>query len=210
MDQRHNYMFHNISSDTAVLIRKRWLLPLFSAQFPLLALFLLVGLLSGSIVGVFSVFPSGVSEALESLIGNGEATGFFDTLLHSYLYLFPVLFLSLTLYGAILIPPLAAVRTFLLGCAVAAAFRAEGYPGLLIAVFMFGIPAIFGIPAFFLCSMDGTFLSSYLFKLFLRRSGVRMPEVSALLRHAAAVVMLTVLESLYTCYLMPKILSSLL
>ena len=90
----------------------------------------------------------------------------------------------------------------------AAAFRADGFLGLLSALFTFAIPALLLLPAFLLAASDGISCSLQLLRCFSK--GQRpLPGVQiAFLRHIALIVFLCFAEALYCVFLLPIILSA--
>ena len=168
---------------------------------PLIGVPLLIGILLGSVLGLFGTISSELSVDM-------TVAGFFPALMRAGCFLIAALLLATSFLGFALIPALSALRGFLLGCGVAAAFQTQGLRGLLLAFFSFGIPALFGLPAFLLASSDSAECSRRLLRCF-SRGEVRPPASGGdIPRHILLVALLCLTEALYTAFLLPLILGA--
>ncbi len=177
-----------------------------SKVFPLIAVPLLLGIIFGACVGMFSLVPKEFASLLSVLQDQASDGGLLQTALRSFRLILISFFLAFTLYGVILLPPLSFLRGFLLGCSVAAVFQAEELHGLLLAALPIGIPAIFGVPAFILSSVNAFRISSSLLCLFFRNRRGGLAQDPALVSQMLLAVLPCVFETIYSCFLLPVLL----
>ena len=178
--------------------------------FPLIAVPLLVGILFGACVGLFSLVPKEFVSFLSVLQDQASDCGLLHTALRSFRFILFSFFLAFTLYGVILLPPLSFLRGFLLGCSVAAVFQAEGLHGLLLAALSIGIPALLGIPAFLLASVDAFRISSSLLCLFFRNRRGSPARAPAQIAQMLLPILFCAVETIYSCFLLPVLLRAFL
>ncbi len=174
--------------------------------FPAIAIPLCAGILIGACIGTFSTIPDAFSSVLSFLQDKSTDQSLIYAAAHSFRFVLSVLILAFTLYGVVLIPTLSMLRGFLLGCSVAAMFQGGGFRGLLLAALSIGIPAVLGIPAFLLASMDSFFISSSLMKLFFKTQRGFMAQKTALASHMMILIFLAAAEVVYSSYLLPALL----
>ena len=156
---------------------------------------MLLGVFSGAVFGLYSVFPTGSLPA-----------GLPEALWHSCRFVLAALLLATSFLGFVFVPVLSAFRGFLLGCGVAAAFQAESFHGLLLAFFSCGIPALFGLSAFLPAASGAMACSRQLLRCF-SRGETRPPEISEdFPRQLLAIAVLCLAEAVYTAFLLPAIL----
>ena len=175
--------------------------------FPLLALPLLLGLVSGSFIGLFS---SETAPFLDSFNSGALSGDFFAALLHALRFVLLALLFSTSFAGVFVLPVLSALRGFLLGCSVAAAFHAEAFRGLLLAFFSFGIPALLGLPAFLVASEDGAALSLLLLRFLTRGERRISGRGGDVPKHVLIVLLLCLVQALYSRFLLPLLVTSVL
>ena len=125
--------------------------------------FFFTGLLIGCLLGSYSELFSGRFSA-------GILSQQPDAAL-SFRLLLLVALLSTSILGVLLLPVLSAVRGALLGFSAAFYFSAARFQGLLAAAFTVGIPALIGLPAFFLAAEIGTRCSAALIPRFRSAAG---------------------------------------
>ena len=198
-------MFHRIHSVRAPFRREIALFSDGAIPFPLVSLPLLIGLLFGSVVGLFSVLPSEFSSFFSVFPDGALSVGFPDALWHSSRLILISLLLATSFIGFLFIPALSAFHGFLLGSSVAGSFQTDGLHGLLVAAFTVGLPALLGLTAFLLASSDAAACSIRLLRCFSR--GENRPFVSPerFPRHLSAVFLLCFFEAFYSAFLLPAI-----
>ena len=175
-------------------------------EFALIALPLLIGVVAGSCIGMFSSIPEEFNSLTEFL---QESSGEIDGLpasLRSFRMVFFSLLLAFTLYGVVLLPPLSLFRGFFLGCSVAAVFQAESFHGLAVCALTIGIPALLSVPAFLLASTDAFRISSALLSFFFRSRRESAQPRFPVLSHALLLAALFAVEAMYNCFLLPMLL----
>ena len=180
------------------------------SPFPLLALPLLLGLVSGSFIGLFSSVSSEAAPFLDSFNSGALSGDFFAALLHALRFVLLALLFSTSFAGVFVLPVLSALRGFLLGCSVAAAFHAEAFRGLLLAFFSFGIPALLGLPAFLVASEDGAALSLLLLRFLTRGERRISGRGGDVPKHVLIVLLLCLVQALYSRFLLPLLVTSVL
>lgn len=164
--------------------------------FPWIGVPLLIGVVSGCAIGLYAALPPALS-------ADFAYSGFFQAFWHVGCFAISALLLASSIFGFAFIPALSALRGFLLGCNVAAAFQAQGLRGMLFSLFSFGIPALLGLPAFLLACSDFAGFSLRLFRCF-SRGEFRPPSLQgAVLRHVLIVLILSLTETLYLMFLLP-------
>ena len=167
---------------------------------PWIALPLLLGLLLGSVMGLFASQPAGIVSSFAFDFAGG---GFLYWLWIGSRFVIAALLLATTFLGFALLPGLSALYGFLFGWGVAAAFRADGFSGLLTAAVSLGIPALLSLPAFLLAASDGANCSLQLLRCFTRGERPIPDGQGAFLRHIALIVFLCFAEALYCAFLLP-------
>ena len=118
-----------------------------------------------------------------------------------------LLFLSTSWLGVVLTPAAALLRGYFLSCSVAALYAAGFWKGLLCALAISGVPALFMIPCFLIACRDAFFASRRLMDLRFGR-GRAAPRAPGA-RRAAAIAVLVVLNALYSAFLLPVLLAKL-
>ena len=169
--------------------------------FPMLA-----GLLSGSILGSFTTTNLILQQVLSYFRPGTDDLSFLYSLWHSFRFLICIAILSTSMLGVFLIPLLTLFRGFLLSCSVAAAFQVQAFRGLALGAFSFGVPALFGFPAFLIASVDGWTISRDLAGYAMKRAPHSFGRKDYLPAHLFLIVFLTILEALYTFLLLPLLL----
>ena len=175
-------------------------------SFPVIAIPLCLGILAGTCIGMFSTIPDAFSSVLGLLQDKTADRNLIYAAAHSFRFVLSVLILSFTLYGVLLIPALSMLRGFLLGCSVAAMFQSGSFRGLLLAALSIGIPAILGIPAFILVSMDSFCISTSLFRLFFKNQRGNTEQKAAFAAHMMILTALIAAEVMYSSFLLPALL----
>ena len=199
-------MLRNLNSFHSLIVKPDAAEGKSSKVFPLIAVPLLLGIIFGACVGMFSLVPKEFASLLSVLQDQASDGGLLQTALRSFRLILISFFLAFTLYGVILLPPLSFLRGFLLGCSVAAVFQSEGLHGLLLAALSIGIPAIFGVPAFILSSVNAFRISSSLLCLFFRNRRGGFAQDPVLVSQMLLAVLLCVFETIYSCFLLPVLL----
>ena len=161
----------------------------------------MIGMLIGSFIGLYT-------DSFEVLLAGAqfdftlsEDAAYIDLLWRSFRYVVFAVLLSTSILGVAIVPFLAALRTFSLGCFSAAVLKEQTLHAYLIAVARFAIPSMLSLPAFFIICTDGIEFSLRLWK--------RLPLVQPSqprLRRFAIVFLLCLAEAAYTCCLLPHIL----
>lgn len=202
-------MFHFISSDALSFRPGRSVLFDEAPRFALIALPLLLGLIIGSLIGLFSVLPDSVAAALRSFTSLETSADLFSVLVRCARFPFCAVILSTSILGVILLPALAALRGFVFGCSVSATVQSAFLKGLGIAGLTLGIPTLIGLPAFMLICSDGVSFSSSLLRYGMKRETLRPSIPFFAVSHIAYSLSLLLIESLYSCYLLPVLRSAL-
>lgn len=148
--------------------RKKWKVDLLSGQTAavgLLSVLFLGGSVAGCIAaGVIRDDSGALTEYIRSYLSALEQdralVRFFPVLWETMRFPLAVFLLSLTALGVVGLPILFALRGFLLSYAVSALFRLLGAQGLLLAFVLFGVSALFWMPALFELGVQGL-LGSY-------------------------------------------------
>ena len=166
---------------------------------------ILIPAMIGMLLGIFIGLYSGSAEMIlaswlfDSALSDEAA--FFQLFCRSFRFVFFAMLLSTSILGAALVPILAALRTFSLGCFTAAVLKELTLQAYLIAAVTFAIPTMLNLPAFFITCADGIEFS---FRLWKRLPILQPPQ--PFLRRFALAILLCLAEATYTCYLLPRIL----
>ena len=145
--------------------------------FLLLILSFLAGCLAGSLVGSFFEFDSSLNDFIDfsTLETSSIVTVFFHfTRFHLVAFL-----LASSFYGIALLPALSCIRGYALSCTAASIISAYSQDGIIMALVILGIPAIFSLPCFFTISIEGFFSSSRILHLVRGNSAPRKDKLYA-------------------------------
>ncbi len=163
----------------------------------------LLGLVSGTCVGLFSDASSAFLSTLDYLFSRSETSSFFVSLFVSFRFILLAWFFSTSILGIFFLPLLSAFRAFCFGCCIAALIQSLTLSAFLTAVITFGFPMLLELPAFLLSVSDAFEISDKL--LFdTRRFGFLEPP---LLRHLLFIVFICLSDSAYCHFLMPSLLA---
>ena len=157
---------------------------------PLIKAAFLVGLLAGSLFGLFSMLPT---ELLLTITGGeAEKTTFVLSLWRCVR--FPVLaaVFASSILGIVFLPLLSALRAFFFSCSIAILLTRVQPTVLLNVLISHGIPALFGLPAVLIAMSDGIMFSKF---LLMSRNGALKRDLPPV-RHAVYVALLSVAEAL--------------
>lgn len=198
-------MFHRFHTAGALSNRTLDLFHDGQIPFPLVSVPLLVGLMFGSIIGLFSSVPADFCTVFSFFPEDGFSVGFSEALWRSSLFVIISLLLASSFLGFVFLPALSAVRGFLLGFGVAVSFQTEGLRGLLLALLTFGFPALLGLSAFLLVSSYCAACSIQLLRCFSRGENRPLEKPFLFPRRIAVVFFLCFLEALYSAFLLPAI-----
>ena len=169
-------------------------------------LFLLfLGVLFGAVIGTYAADALPGSRLFADMYAGSELK--FLSALWDCSKFFLLLALCATGYlGIAAVPALVLLRGYLLGCTSAAAYAAESFGGLAAAFFVCGVSALLSVPALILTASDSMESSMNLLRLrFYRRAFPR--QYSGALRRAIIALLLICVDTLYTCFLMPRFLA---
>ena len=202
-------MFHFLSSDALPFRQARSAFFDEVPRFVFIAVSMLSGLVVGSLIGLFSELPDSVAAAMRSFTPPEASADLFSVLARCLYFPLCAVILSSSILGVILLPALAALRGFVLGCSVSAAIQSAFLKGLGIAGLTVGIPTLISLPAFMLICSDGVSFSSSLLRYGMKREPPRHSNSSFAFSHFLYGLTLILLESLYTCYLLPVLRSAL-
>ena len=193
--------FHFLRSDGSRFFR----LPLADdALSPFLAIPFLLGTVCGSVVGSFGMQQTtdAVSTDLASLLSVNSAAS--SVAWHSVQFLTASLLLATSILGVLLLPALAAVRAYMLSCAVAAMLRIPSDSSVLFALVLLGIPAFLSLPAFLLLTQDALAFSRRLARP--GHAPLRLFSIQSFLQRAGIVLIFCVAEFSYRRFLLPALL----
>ena len=166
---------------------------------PILSLSFLVGLLTGTVVGVFSDSGPDLLTALGFAANNAEYFSFFRTLWRSSIYVILAALLATDIFGAFMIPLLSAIRAFSFACTIGAVLQTWTLSSALFAFITFGIPSLFSLPAFFVAEADAFILSLH----FLLRNRPGLFREYPFFRHILFVISFCAADAAYLRYLLP-------
>ena len=169
---------------------------------PVLALPFLAGLVSGTMVGLFSDAPQGFLLSAGLISPDPSTMTFVHLLWYAFRYVLIALLLSTGILGVALLPLLSAVRAFAFSCSVSVVMQQKTPAAFLLAFFSLGIPALLSLPGFFLAETDA-FRISRQFCLRVRRVDL---SLTPLLRHFLMTILFCVAEMLYLRLLLPALL----
>ena len=165
--------------------------------FTLLLILFLIGVVAGCVVGLFlSAGGGGIALLADSLPGS-----FWEAVWHCSQFFLLLLLLSTTWLGFLLTPFAALVRGYLFSCSISALFAAQGWNGMLHAMFASGIPALFLVPCFLISCTDAMYASGHLFSLRFGRNA-RL-ACSAVLPRILVVSALVLGCACYSYFLLP-------
>ena len=175
--------------------------------FQMLLLLFLTGVLIGCVAGLYLSAGEQGGGAVAWASPETQPLSFLEALWNAGKYFLLLLALSTSWLGVALTPAAALLRGYFLSCSVAALYAAGSWKGLLCAVAISGVPALFIIPCFLIACRDAFFASRLLLDLrFGRNHGApRVPGA----RRAAVIAALVVLNALYSAFLLPPLLAKL-
>ena len=176
--------------------------------FQMLLLLFLVGALIGCAAGLY--LPAGGladGAAWGLLSPETQPLSFPGALWNAGKFFLLLLFLSTSWLGVVLTPAAALLRGYFLSCSVAALYAAGFWKGLLCALAISGVPALFMIPCFLIACRDAFFASRRLMDLRFGR-GHGAPRAPGA-RRAAVIAALVALNALYSAFLLPALLAKL-
>ena len=177
--------------------------------FQMLLLLFLAGALIGCAVGLYlpAAGPGDGAAAWGFLSPETQPLSFPEALWNAGKFFLLLILLSTSWLGVVLTPAAALLRGYFLSCSVAALYAAGSWKGLLCALAVSGVPALFMIPCFLIACRDAFSASRRLMDLrFGRAPGApRAPG----LRRAAVIAALVALNALYSAFLLPAILAKL-
>lgn len=175
--------------------------------FRLMLLLFLAGALIGCAVGLY--LPAGGlgGDVTAWAAPETPAPSFSEALWNAGKFFLLLLLLSTSWIGVALTPALALLRGYFLSCSVAAFYAAGSGKGLLCALAVSGVPALFMTPCFLVACRDAFFAARRLMDLRFGRSrgAPRAPGA----RRAAVITALVVLNALYSAFLLPPLLAAL-
>ncbi len=169
---------------------------------PLLALPFLAGLVSGTMVGLFSDAPQGFLLSAGLISPDPSTMTFVHLLWYAFRYVLIALLLSTGILGVALLPLLSAVRAFAFSCSVSVVLQQKTPAAFLLAFFSLGIPALLSLPGFFLAETDAFRISR---QFYLRDRRVDL-SFTPVLRHFLMTILFCVAEMLYLRLLLPALL----
>ena len=170
--------------------------------FPFIAFPFLIGIISGTVVGLFS---DAVPAALNSFsfLSESAASGkLSEAFWRAFRYILFAAVFSTGYLGIFLLPLLAAFRGFSFSCSVSALFAADGFSGMLFAALIVGLPALIGFPAF-LSACGWAMKSSFLIFSDLLHPSLRVPFERRNLRRFVWFLFLCTAETAYYYFICP-------
>ena len=168
---------------------------------------LFAGIAAGAVVGVFSP-PDALSVELEEYAASlFSFQGLPDALLVSSRFLLLLLLTATSFLGIVLVPLLLLIRGYLLSCSAAAMYALFSFRGLLWSFLLFGLPALWSIPCFFLCSCDAFRSSRQLLRLRFGYGDERTAP-RGMLRHILVLALMCGLDAIYEYYMIPLLFST--
>ena len=145
--------------------------------FLLLILSFFAGCIAGSLIGSFFEFDSSLSDFIG--FSTLKTSGIVTVFLHFARFHLVAFFLASSLYGITLLPALSCIRGYALSCTAATIISAYPQDGIIMALIILGIPAIFSLPCFFIISIEGFFSSSRMLHLARGNSAPRKDKLYA-------------------------------
>ena len=143
------------------------------------------------------------------LTGTNSKPDFFEAAIDVFKYNLIAIALGFSILGVFFIPLLTAVRGFFLTFSVSTVVRVIGGKGALLALSIFGVDTLIGIPCFIILSVYSYSVSSYLLRLAVsknQRSGIS-PFNSSLFTNSGICLAVLLVAAAFDCYVAPRLIS---
>ena len=166
----------------------------------LLLVMLSAGILTGGIVGFFSL-ESASPGALEDYIASRFLYGSFPAALLGASCYFLMLAAAATSYlGVLLVPGLVFLRCYLFSCSVSGLYALFSLRGLSYALLLRGIPGLLAVPCFYCAACAALAQSRQLLSL---RFGLGAPPARGSLRCVPVSAAVVLFDAFYGYYILP-------
>ncbi len=166
---------------------------------PVISLPFLVGVVFGSVLGLFSGLPQELLSSVGLAQISEVSKTFLQSFLHSARFAFAALILSTGILGVFLIPILSALRGFAFSCCVATMIQPAAFLKYFNVFLSLGIPAMMEFSGFLLAATDG-FRLSY---SFLSHQVIIRDKALCYLRHILIIFVLCFVNAAYIRFLAP-------
>jgi hypothetical protein len=173
-----------------------------SSRFLLLSLSFVIGAFAGSYIASFFNLDSALNDFID--ISALKSLGYFSIFLRFVRFHLAVILFGTSFLGIALMPALSCVRGYAISCSAATIMSAYPKNGIIMALVILGIPALFSLPCFFIMSVDGFISSGRIANLINGRAAIRKDRF---LVHSMACLPFLALGALLEMKLVPYLAS---